>query len=101
MKESEYESLTVLARSYRPDTGAVELGFETRLMARLRSMSPAGGDDDFFETFTAWLWRSVFGLSPIAAAAALFFVFSYGLSMPAEAQEIADHLASWLPLSPF
>jgi hypothetical protein len=101
MNESEYESLMARARSYRPDTSAAELGFETRLMARLREMSSAGGADEFAEMFTAWLWRSVIGLIPIAAAAAVLFVLSYGLSMPAEAHEFADHLASWLPVSPF
>lgn len=100
MNESEYELLITQARKYRPDTSAVELGFETRLMAQLREMS-RGSADDFAEMFAAWLWRSVLGLFPIAAAAAVLFALSYGFSLPAEAQDIADQLSSWLPVSFF
>ena len=101
MKESEYQSLMALARSHCPDTSAAEMGFETRLMARLRAGTPAGGLDEFAEVFAAWLWRSIFGLFPVAAAGAIFFGLSYGFSMPAEAREIAAHIAGWLPLSFF
>ena len=40
--DSQLDSLFVLARARRVDTSAMEYGFETRLMARLRSQKEPG-----------------------------------------------------------
>lgn len=41
MNDDQLDSLFAKARARRPDTSAVEYGFETRLLARLRAAKPA------------------------------------------------------------
>ncbi|MCB1235935.1 MAG: hypothetical protein KDM91_12775 [Verrucomicrobiae bacterium] len=69
-----WETLITRAAAHRPDTAAAELGFETRLMARLREMRRLS-EDGFLEVFSKWLWRGALGLWPGAVALALLVLF--------------------------
>ena len=63
MKPNDFEALIESAAAHAPDTAAAELGFETRLMARIRELRDSGSGS-LFEVLATWSWRSAFGLSP-------------------------------------
>lgn len=98
MKTNKFEELIESAAEYAPDTAAAELGFETRLMARIRELRD-NGNGSLFEVVASWSWRSAFGLTPVVLAALVFFFVAHGasLSLPAGTQEFVGYLAGWLP----
>ena len=98
MRTRKYDELVQLAADHEPDTASVELGFETRLMARLREMRETNGGS-LFEIIASWSWRSAFGLTPVVAAALVFFFVVHGISLtlPAGTEEFVGYLAAWLP----
>jgi hypothetical protein len=64
LTDSHLDALLTRARTARPDTGAAEYAFETRLLARLRAFRPA---DSAWAVFS---WR----LMPLFAAVVLVLV---------------------------
>jgi len=98
MKTTEFDKLIESAAAFEPNTAAAELGFETRLMARIRELRENGGGS-LFEVVATWSWRSVFGLTPVVLGALVFFFVAHGasLSLPAGTQEFVGYLAGWLP----
>jgi hypothetical protein len=88
----EYEALIELARQHHPDHG--NLGFETRLRARLRELR---AEAETTGVFAKWLWRASWGLTPVTTTLAIIFLVSNGFSLPDGAESILSHLAAWLP----
>lgn len=102
MSAKNYDELIEQAALYRPDTERAQLGFDTRLMARIRELR-AGGNGSFFEIFAEWSWRSAFGLAPLAVGAAVLLIAVHGasLSLPEGSEDIVGYFASWIPVDLF
>lgn len=89
-----FEKLIEAARAHEIDTGAAELGFETRLLATLRGMKSETGFLDFFGN---WLWKSTFVLSPVVVALMVFAVLTSGLAIPSNASRMVSYVVDSLP----
>lgn len=94
--EDGLDALFAAVRAHRPDTSAVEYGFETRLMARLREQRKSGS------IWAAVSWRLVpfFG----ACLVALTLWYSQVVSESSDDAQIAyvenpDLLDSWNSLN--
>ena len=89
-----FEKLIVAARAHEIDTGAAELGFETRLLAMLRDVKPETGFLDFFGN---WLWKSTFALAPLVAILMLFTFITNGPVLPSGASNMLSYVVDSLP----
>jgi|GEM_PF-6196754 len=88
------EKLITAARAYKADTGAAELGFETRLLATLRGLNSETGFLDFFGN---WLWKSTFVLIPMVATMMLFALLRNGPDLPSGASTMVSYVIDSLP----
>lgn len=95
----DFEELLALAREHRPDTSRAELGFEARLMARIREARQSGGASLWDEALS-WVWRSAAGLAPVVAVMLVWFFLAHGLRLevPPSAGEALDFLGSYFNL---
>ena len=89
-----FEELIEAARAHEIDTGAAELGFETRLQATLRSLN---SESRFLDFFGNWLWKSTFVLSPLVVALMVFAVLTSGLAIPSNASSMVSYVVEALP----
>ena len=101
--EEQFDQVLEQARAFQPDTSRAEFGFETRLMANIAQMRSGefGDAGAFLAVFTSWMWRSVVGLTPVVALAVAACVFWFGISLPADAHSIVNHVTGYLPFSLF
>lgn len=88
------EKLIAAARAHEIDTGAAELGFETRLLATLRELKSETG---FLDIFGNWLWKSSFVLAPAVAVLILFAFLSNGPALPSGASNMLTYVVDSLP----
>jgi len=93
MKQT-FEKLIEAARVHEIDTGAAELGFETRLLATLRDLNSETGFLDFFGN---WLWKSTFVLAPLVAILMLFAFVTNGPALPSGASNMLTYVVDSLP----
>jgi hypothetical protein len=87
------------AAAYSPlarEAAALEFGFETRVLARLRS-----GEETFAGLFSQMLWRSAAALGPTVAALVLWFAFSHSINLATTASTTSDLVAELRHLATF
>lgn len=94
-----FDRLLQFASEHEPDTAAAQLGFETRLRARLAELRDAPDTGAAAVLFSRWLWRVSFGLAPLIAAGVVFwfFLLSQGLSLPAGTDGVFSQLTALFP----
>ena len=91
-----FEQLIELASKCEPDTEAAQLGFQTRLAARIRELRAV--ESTGIPLFSSWLWRVSWGLVPLViAGVAWFLVVSQGLSLPAGTDGVFGQLTALVP----
>lgn len=106
MKENKTEQLDHLleqARAFQADTSRAEFAFETRLMANIAQLRSGdmGEGVAFLSVFTAWIWRSAMGLTPVVVLAVLFCVLWFGVSLPSDTHSFINHVTGYFPNQPF
>lgn len=79
MNDDQLDAIFAKARSAPPETGGLEFGFETRLMAQIRGMQSES------EGWLGWSWR----LTPWFAALAVC-VLGAGLLVLPEIESVLD-----------
>ena len=95
-----YDELIELARECQSDTTRAELGFEARLMARIREHRQ-NGTSSIWDEAVSWVWRSAAGVAPLVAILLVWFFVSHGVDIDPSSGHALDFLGSYLNLSRF
>ncbi len=101
--QPDFESLVRLAAEHTPDTSRAELGFETRLMARLRETSAAGRENvlSFWDELQRWAWGGAASLAPVAIVLGAWLWFSSGTSLSPFSYDAVSQLTEYFSIGSF